>query len=686
MMKIRFAAAGLLMLLVTCCCSRLVAQPKWKLEDFSVDLNRLVTPPGHLWVGSGYTSVNPVLNSVLGVGDVMSPPVSGHGFRFEARFIANGDTIRDHFVWGGKVRNILYTGGQWQPDRVLRRGTYHRMHEGGLISFEINSRLVPLADKPGFLIRYEVKNRSAAALDLAMIPLVTPGKPAAYPLKEWGFMPPAGLPGGEAVKANVLQEGQRMNIAPQQSRTGYVAVVFARDADAVSAPDGLQAWEKQTAAIWETRLGWALKNIPVLTTNNTALENYYKRSVASGLVCIWEKPEFKLRPALVTSGLDGGGMNTYLWDVAGYAPGLVSMMMGDKLLDIARTMTAIDLEKYYAFAQDGTGLGVRYAYSTAAFTSLVYAVACQDSVYPDLFEQVKNLVLSDEKRPMVNGVIDYGGQHNLLEMRGMGWEHMVPSPNAERAWCFRKLAEMGEKIGYDKATVLQWRKKADTIAANIRKELWDETTGWFSCKYPDGHRETVYSIQVFDMLRTGVCTPAMKKRMLEQLEEGKFLFPYGVSSVSKADSIHYEVTDTDWGGGGAYSGDLPQLALDLYHENLPAKAWDVLQRQFWMGAQLPYFPQEHYCDRPGSPSFKRSNVVAGLMGAAAVLYGMAGLEPRLDGSLWMHPRSTIKDKVAIKGFVHRGHVVDVEFSASYCKIILDGKTKYQGKPGTIKIF
>ncbi|MRG48605.1 hypothetical protein GFS24_26040 [Chitinophaga sp. SYP-B3965] len=681
-MKIRFARTGQLIFLLTCCCSQLMAQSKWQLKDFAIDLNALVTPPNHLWVGSGYTSVNPVLNSVLGVGEVMSPPISGNGFKFEARFVVNGDTIRDHFVWGSKIRNILYTGGQWQPDRIIRRGTYHRMHEGGLISFEINSHLIPLADKPGFLIRYEIKNRTAVNMDVTMIPLINKGKPAAYPLKEWGFMPPADPQKNDIVKVNVLQEGQHLNITPQQSQTGYIAVVFAESTN----NDGLAAWEKQTDEAWKKRLAWALKDIPTLKTNHAALESYYKRSIASGLVCIWEKPEFKLQPTIVTSGLDGGGMNTYLWDVAGYAPGLVSLMMGDKLLDIARMMTAIDLENYYAFAQDGTGLGVRYAYSTTAFTALVYAIACQDRVYPDLFEQVKKLVLSDEKRPMINGVIDYGNQHNLLEMRGMGWEHMVPSPNAERAWCFRRLADMGEKIGYDKTAVQQWRKNADVIAGDVKKALWDEATGWFCCKYPDGHKEIVYSIQVFDILRTGICTPAMKKRMLEQLEEGKFLFPYGVSSVSKADSIHYEVTDTDWGGGGAYSGDLPQLALDLYQENLPEKAWDVLKRQFWIGQQLPYFPQEHYCDRPGAPSFKRANVVAGLMGAGAILYGMVGLDPRLDGSLWIHPRSTIKDKVEIKGFSHRNHVVDVELSSTFCKITLDGKIKYQGKPGTIKIF
>lgn len=661
------------------CCHPLFAQFKWQLSDFSIDLNRLMTPPDHLWVGSGYTTVNPVLNAVLSVGNVMSPPVSGHGFKFEALFIANGDTIRDQFVWGSKIRNILYTGGQWQPDRVIRRGTYHRMHESGLISFEINSNLIPLADRAGFLIRYEIKNRAATPLDIHMKPLITKGKPARYPLKDWGFMPPADAQNNDTVAVNTYQEEGHLKLAPGESKTSYAAVLFG-----TTYTGALKALEEQTAAIWTKRIAWALKDIPVVTSGNPALESYYKRAIVSGLVCIWEKPDFKLQPTIVTSGLDGGGMNTYLWDVAGYAPGIVSMMLGSKLLDIAHMMTAIDLEKYYAFAQDGTGVGVRYAYSTAAFTSLVYAIACQDRVYPDLFEQVKRLVLSDENRPMMNGVIDYGDQHNLLEMRGMGWEHMVPSPNAERAWCFRRLADMGEKIGYDKDTVAAWRKKADAIGAAIRKELWDDQQGWFICKYPDGHKETVYSIQVFDILRTGICTPVMKQRILAQLQEGKFLFPYGVSSVSKADSIHYEVTDTDWGGGGAYSGDLPQLALDLYHEQQPNKAWDVLKRQFWIGEQLPYFPQEHFCDRPGAPAYKRANVVAGLMGAAAVLYGTVGLEPRLDGSLWIHPNA--KDDISVKGFVHRGHVVDVLLSASTCKIVLDGKVKYQGKPATIKIF
>jgi hypothetical protein len=177
----------------------------------------------------------------------------------------------------------------------------------------------------------------------------------------------------------------------------------------------------------------------------------------------------------------------------------------------------------------------------------------------------------------------------------------------------------------------------------------------------------------------------MKKRIAEQLVENKFLFSYGVSSISKADSLHYEETDTDWGGGGAYTGDVAQLALDLYREHFPAKAWDVLKRQFWLGELWPYFPQEHFCDRPASPVFKRANIIAGITGAEAILYGLIGLDPRLDGSLWINPQSALEDKIEIKGYGFRKHFIDVVVAASFCKITLDGKLVYQGKPKLLKI-
>lgn len=47
----------------------------------------------------------------------------------------------------------------------------------------------------------------------------------------------------------------------------------------------------------------------------------------------------------------------------------------------------------------------------------------------------------------------------------------------------------------------------------------------------------------------------------------------------------------------------------------------------------PYIPREHYCDRPQMPENKRAHIIAGVSGMQAVLLGMPGLEPTLDGHL-----------------------------------------------------
>jgi hypothetical protein len=277
---------------------------------------------------------------------------------------------------------------------------------------------------------------------------------------------------------------------------------------------------------------------------------------------------------------------------------------------------------------------------------------------------------------------DYGGQHNLLEMRTCGYEHFVASPNAERAWCYERLSEIGEALGRDLGG---WRGKAELIRASIRRNLWDESVGWLKCLHPDGRSEIVYSIQMFDALRNGACGEDMKEALLAHVQDGKFLGKYGVSSVSAEDEPHYELNDPDWSGGGCYSGDGPELAETLWGAGEPALALDVLSRHFWMGEHLLYYPQEHYCGIPAVPANKRANIIAGVAGVHAVLFGMAGIKPTLSGGGEIKPNPPEKGYVEITGFKLRQKTIDILLRPGWTRITANGIVAYEGEPKTITL-
>jgi hypothetical protein len=85
------------------------------------------------------------------------------------------------------------------------------------------------------------------------------------------------------------------------------------------------------------------------------------------MVTFWENPSFKLNPHLATSGMDGGAMCSYLWDWGGYVQQIMPLILGKEVKERAMAFKGIDLTKYYAYAPDGSGVGVKYSYSVYSF-------------------------------------------------------------------------------------------------------------------------------------------------------------------------------------------------------------------------------------------------------------------------------------------------------------------------------
>ncbi|MEV4619468.1 hypothetical protein AB0J74_12260 [Asanoa sp. NPDC049573] len=635
----------------------------YSLHDFAFDL-RAHMAPTNVWVTSGWNSVLATAGTVCGVGGWFAPPYAAPDSTLTVTVDVDGRQVSDGVRPGiaGFGLGLLPAGGTWRPDRVDRHGTFHQYDEGRLVSLGVSSRLTPLHGTAGYVLKVDVENRASDAATVTLRPTLSSEGAGQVPLAEWGWMPPS--PTGD--EPLTLAHDDLRRVVPGGGRASFTLTVSVGAAPPPAA--AALAGER-----WERRLATALDGLPRLETDIPGLADYWHRSLASGLVCLWDNPAFITNPFVATSGVDGGALCAYMWDTGGYAPHVLTLMLGDTATELLEAMLKADLTRHYAIAPDGTGLGVAYAYSGWSLVTLATAVAGQRGLAPGLVERLHDAVATlDARFPAAGELRDYGTQHNLLEMRGAGWEHVVASPNAERAAYLDALATLAEASGAV-LPVDELRATAARIRTAVAEQLWDPEARWFRSRYPDGHTELAYSVQAFDALRAGACTPEMATDLISRVRPGAFLGAYGVSSVSGEDERHYEIGDTDWSGAGAYTGEAPQLALTLWERGEPELAWTVLSRLLWMGEHYPYFPQEHYSDRPAAPPVgRRANVIAGLAGAEAILLGLAGVRPQPDGSLVIAPPPA-PGRVALRGLRFRGRTVDVVCGPDGFSVVVDGQ-------------
>jgi hypothetical protein len=621
--------------------------PPYALDDFAFDLRR-AAPPGQIWVRSGTTTVNQLDGTVCGVGGWFAPPLAAPDSRLTIALEVDDRRIIDAARPGAGDRGLLPSGGTWYPDRLVRHGTYHHYTNGHLTSLAVRSTLTPA--KAGYELTLTITNRSPNTHDLSLHPDLTPTHSHHTPLNSWGWVPPT--PAEHPGDPVAFEHTRLKTTLHPNSEATFVFEV------------GPQSHPHPPYDV--------LGNLPVLTSDIPGLEQYYRRSLASGLVCLWDNPDFVTQPFVATSGLDGGALCAYAWDTGGYAPNLLSLMFPDTVIDIIESFLDADLTDRYAIAPDGTGLGVAYAYSGWSLVALARAAAAQHQLDPALISRLYDVLIALDKQFQPDGVLrDYGNQSNLLEMRGSGWEHVVASPNAERAWALDALAELSDLTGAA-LPADELRTSAREIRDEVIRRLWDPAAGWFRSRYPDGHTELTYSIQAYDAL--GACPPDVAAVLISHLRPGAFLGEYGVSSVSAEDLLHYETADIDWSGAGAYTGEAPQLALTLWERGESELAWDVLRRLFWMGEHYPYFPQDHYCDKPGAPaSGRRINIIAGLTGAEAILHGLVGIRPQPDGSLVVRPQPAPGGTVEVTNYTYRDHAIEVTLTPRRTTITVDGR-------------
>jgi hypothetical protein len=162
---------------------------------------------------------------------------------------------------------------------------------------------------------------------------------------------------------------------------------------------------------------------------------------------------------------------------------------------------------------------------------------------------------------------------------------------------------------------------------------------------------------------------------VEHIREGEFLGPYGMYSIAKSDDVHWDWMDEDWGGGGQYTGMPLRIAESLYRLGYKELGWNILERCARWTEKYPYLPQDAFTDSIADLDEEDMPLeIAAGSGAQAVLFGVFGLHPAMDGSLAISPAYHSElGEAKMAGYVFRGHTYDIDMMpAGYC-VYRDGK-------------
>ncbi|MEN6601319.1 MAG: hypothetical protein ABFD86_02805 [Bryobacteraceae bacterium] len=499
-----------------------------------------------------------------------------------------------------------------------------------------------------------------------------------------------GKSGGEGA-ASVLYRA--VELTPGESRTFFIVLVVATTrGEAMDSAHKLMndpaAASAAAQELMEHDIRTFLSRLPALSHPDARVVRFYQHAALQLLWDRWKVGKtFILDPWYPSLGLDSGGLNSYAWDF-NYSAIPLTLLDPAGMRAMLVALLAAPLTEHYAIEPvRGEGDGPFYSYNPYSFTSAVdnYIRATGDRTI--LGERVKGKTVLEwlivmaqfgetDRDPDHNHLIDYGDDHNLLEIKttgaGPGYIHEVPSPNGERSYVYETLADILEEEHDTEhaALIPKFRQSAAEVRAAINEILWVEDTDWYGTRQKDGKVVPVYSIQVFDLLRIpGVVSPDRAKRLVAHLNDAEFLGPWGPRSLSIKDRL-WDWRDHDWSGPMTYIGDGPQLVADLFQAGFAAEAWKVLERILWWPEHLAVYPQgvanDNYASRfPQSKPFGgrisagRTNEISGCVGIEAIVRGMFGAKPGRDGSIGFSAGRLPQEGPSALAYPFRGKIWNV---------------------------
>jgi len=698
-------------------------------ELLGMDRTQIVFSGRRLRLFNGRGTVSVRDWSVTGLQVLQFPPIYSRDYHFQLAFRDETNHVLIQDVTADAQEELAATGkntkplgfnwfphtpfvvllqrAYWQPNLYVRTGTFHKMFGSKWDSFGLRTKTRVSAEKDEVYLEVEIHNRNSEPLVLTVIPqqsapvlgLSIPGErdnaqPAAgQQLDAFTLASPTVRVTAVSDLGKPLKDGWPWEIPAQATRTARFAVIpqqISSPAPNPYAPDLAERIARADHALRE-RFHWAMENLPRISTADKHLDDLYYRSILSVLDTRWDRENFITRPYYAV----GTWLDTIAWDTS-YASELLSMLDPAGLRETFLTYIREGLLTHTYIPWNGKAEAFAYAQDPFAKMWILQDYLRQTGNFPFLdhveggasvYEWMKRAVVEVKKqygRP--DGLLDFGSNsNNFLEIRTDGYTNVVAATNGLAAESFQQLADWGKARNDPEAE--QFAQWAAQLRKALNDKLWNEPAGWFDNLFPDGSHQLVFSYHLFDILGSSLLSPHQQQRMVAHITEGEFLGPYGMYGIAKSDEKHWELMDMDWGGGGQYTGMPLRIAETLYRLGYSELGWNILARCGLWTERYPYIPQDAFTDFFGEiPEDMPLEIAAG-SGVQAILFGIFGLRPAMDGSLQISPAYHAEmGEAKMAGFHFRGHTYDVAMTpAEYC-VYRDGKLAARSAYGSaIKI-
>jgi hypothetical protein len=601
----------------------------------------------------------------------------------------------------GEPYVLVLQQAYWEPGTYFRTGTFHKIFGDRWISFGISTKTNVSADKDEVYMEVEIENREADPLEFVASPdQRSPDLTLAFPNQKTNPASPVTHPDAFSLASDQIRitvvsdlpgqekEGWRWEIPGHSRRTARFAIEMQKASDPaprVVDSDLAQRMDRADQAL-RHRLQWAGETLPQVSTADPAFDDLYRRCILSVLESRWERDGFVAKPFYAV----GTWTFTIPWDTS-YASEMLSVLDPAGLREAFLTYVRAGLmtnswvpwngNAHTIFA--GTNLNYWYAQNPFAEMRIIqdYLNQTGDTAFLNhseagatIFEWMKRMgreLVKQYGRP--DGLLDFGaGSQRMIEIQTDGYDHVVAATNGMAIAYFRQVAEWCRQRNDPEAA--QFEAWANKLQDALNQKLWNDKAGWFVNLYPDGSKHLVLSYHLFDMLDAGILSEKQQHAMIGHLKEGEFLAPLGMYSISKADRVHWDLEDVDWGGGGQYTGEPLRLAESLYRLGYPELAWDILNRCTQWAKHFPTVTQEVFGDNLRSPEVEMPLEIAAGSAMGAVVFGVFGLRPHVDGTLDVSPSYHQElGQARLTGYRFRGHSYDVVLGPWDYEIFRDGQ-------------